>query len=97
MCHMNKIEATKKCGSHQQHDAPIWPSCCTRTEMQRPSDAVPPTSFNMHVDMVLVPCALRACVLCAIVMRYRYALCWLKISHHDNFIRQIFFHRPVWD
>ena len=44
----------------QQHlDAPIWPSCCTTTETQPNSDTVPPTSFGVHVDMVLVPCALR--------------------------------------
>ena len=43
----------------QHRDAPNWPLCCTTTETQPRSDTVPPTSFGMHVDMVLVPCALR--------------------------------------
>ena len=38
--------------AQKHHYAPIWPSCCTTTEMQPHSDAVPPTSFSMHVGMV---------------------------------------------
>ena len=37
--------------------------------MQPRSDAVPPTSFSIRVEMVLVPCVLRVCVLCVIVLR----------------------------
>ena len=61
--------AAAAAAAQQHHDAPIWPSCCTTTEMQPHSDTVPPTSFSIHVDMVLVPCVLHACVLCAIVTR----------------------------
>ena len=45
--------------------------------MQLRSDTVPPTSFNSRVDMALAACVLRACVLCAIVLR-------LAGSHHDH-------------
>ena len=67
--------------------------CCMTTEMQPRSHTVPPASFSMHVDMVLVPCVLRACVMCAIVK-----FIWWKIPDHDHFIRHISFHREsAWD
>ena len=49
--------------------APIWPSCCTTTETQPWWDTgAVCASFSIHVE-ILVPCVLRACALCAIVMR----------------------------
>ena len=40
----------------------------TTIKMQPRSVTFPPTSFSIRVDMVVVPCVLRACVLCAIVL-----------------------------
>ena len=42
------------------------------------------------------PCPVR--VTCVRAVCYRYALCGLKVSYHDHFIRQVIFHREtVWD
>ena len=48
------------------------------------SDTVPPTSFSICVNMVLVTCVLRAYVLCAIVMRCAGRKTHIHISHTAN-------------
>ena len=63
--HTNKIEATKRCRTsrsdlqqQQRSSIMMHPSCRPAAQRQRCSHA--PIQFSMHVDMVLVPGALRA-------------------------------------